>query len=89
MPAWAGHRHSLGSSGIVDGSVRRIGRAYDDIGRVRTVTSYSDTAGNTPLYSPNRGLNDEQLEGIRTSVNRGRPLGPEPLGATDDQTFGP
>ncbi len=25
----------------------------------------------------NRGLNDEQLEGIRTSVNRGRPLGPE------------
>jgi hypothetical protein len=25
----------------------------------------------------NRGLNDEQLEGIRSSVNRGRPLGPE------------
>jgi putative transposase len=25
----------------------------------------------------NRGLNDEQLEGIRTSVQRGRPLGPE------------
>ena len=25
----------------------------------------------------NRGLNDEQLEGIGTSVNRGRPLGPD------------
>jgi putative transposase len=25
----------------------------------------------------NRGLNDEQLEGIRTSVNRGRPFGSE------------
>ena len=25
----------------------------------------------------NRGLNDEQLDGIRTSVNRGRPFGPE------------
>ncbi len=25
----------------------------------------------------NRGLNDEQLEGIRTCVQRGRPLGPE------------
>jgi putative transposase len=25
----------------------------------------------------NRGLNDEQLEGVRTSVKRGRPLGPE------------
>ncbi len=25
----------------------------------------------------NRGLNDEQLDGIRTSVNRGRPLGTE------------
>jgi putative transposase len=26
----------------------------------------------------NRGLNAEQLEGMRTSVNRGRPLGPKP-----------
>jgi putative transposase len=26
----------------------------------------------------NRALNDEQLEGIRTCVQRGRPLGPEP-----------
>ena len=25
----------------------------------------------------NRALNDEQLEGIRTSINRGRPLGPD------------
>jgi putative transposase len=25
----------------------------------------------------NRGLNDEQLEGVRTSIQRGRPLGPE------------
>ena len=25
----------------------------------------------------NRGLNDEQLDGIRTCVQRGRPLGPE------------
>ena len=35
----------LGDSGIVDGSIRRIGTTYDDIGRVQTVTSYSDTAG--------------------------------------------
>jgi hypothetical protein len=26
----------------------------------------------------NRGLDDPQLDGIRTSVNRGRPLGPGP-----------
>jgi putative transposase len=30
------------------------------------------------LARVNRGLNDEQLDGIRTSVNRGRPFGPEP-----------
>ena len=36
---------SLGSSGIVDGSVRRIGRSYDDVGRLETLTTYSDTAG--------------------------------------------
>jgi YD repeat-containing protein len=36
---------SLGSSGIVDGSVRRIGTTYDGVGRVQYVTSYSDTAG--------------------------------------------
>ena len=40
---------SLGSSGIVDGSIRRIGTAYDDVGRVRTVTSYSDTSGTTAV----------------------------------------
>jgi len=38
---------SLGSSGIVDGSIRHIGRTYDDIGRLSTVTSYSDTSGTT------------------------------------------
>jgi RHS repeat-associated protein len=37
----------LGSSGDVDGGVRRIGTAYDDLGRVETVTSYSDTSGTT------------------------------------------
>ncbi len=36
---------SLGSTGLVDGSVRRIGSTYDDLGRVQTVTSYSDTSG--------------------------------------------
>jgi hypothetical protein len=36
---------SLGTTGIVDNGVRRIGRAYDDLGRLQTVTSYSDTAG--------------------------------------------
>ncbi len=35
---------SLGPSGVVHGSVRAIGTTYDDVGRVRTVTSYSDTA---------------------------------------------
>ena len=36
---------NLGSSGIVDGSIRAIVTTYDDIGRVHTVTSYdSDTA---------------------------------------------
>jgi YD repeat-containing protein len=29
----------------VDGTIRRIGTAYDDVGRVRTVTSYGNTAG--------------------------------------------
>ena len=33
---------SLGSSGLVDGTVRGIGTAYDDMGRVRTVTNYSE-----------------------------------------------
>ena len=37
---------SLGLAGQnVDGTVRRIGTIYDDVGRTRTVTSYSDTAG--------------------------------------------
>jgi hypothetical protein len=41
---------ALGSSGQnVDGSVRRIGTAYDDIGRVRTVTDYSDTTGSAAV----------------------------------------
>ncbi|MFO0788409.1 MAG: RHS repeat-associated core domain-containing protein [Pirellulales bacterium] len=40
---------NLGSSGIVDDSVLRIGTEYDDVGRVSKVTSYSDTAGNTPV----------------------------------------
>lgn len=31
---------SLGSSGDVDDAVLRIDRAYDDIGRLQTVTSY-------------------------------------------------
>ena len=39
---------SLGRSGQnVDGTVRRISTAYDDVGRVHTVTSYADTAGTT------------------------------------------
>lgn len=40
---------SLGSTGLVDGSVRRIGRTYDDVGRVRAMTSYSDTSGTTAV----------------------------------------
>ena len=37
---------NLGDSGQnVDGAVRLIGTAYDHMGRVHTVTSYSDTAG--------------------------------------------
>lgn len=40
---------SLGSTGLVDGSVRRIGRTYDDLDRVRTITSYSDTSGTTAV----------------------------------------
>ncbi|NLZ00643.1 MAG: hypothetical protein GXY25_08910 [Pirellulaceae bacterium] len=39
----------LGSSGIVDSSVRRIGTTYDDLGRVRTVISFSDTSGTTAV----------------------------------------
>jgi len=40
---------NLGSSNIVDDSVLRIGTTYDDLGRVQTVTSYSDTSGNSPV----------------------------------------
>ncbi len=40
---------SLGSTGLVDGSVRRIGSTYDGLGRVQTVTSYSDTSGAAAL----------------------------------------
>jgi RHS repeat-associated protein len=40
---------SLGASGLVDGSVRRIGTTYDDLGRVQTITSYSDTSGTTAV----------------------------------------
>jgi len=40
---------SLGSSGVVDGRVRRIGTTYDDLGRAYQVTSYSDTGGNTAV----------------------------------------
>ena len=50
---------SLGSSGIVDGSVRRIGTTYDDLGRVRYLTSYSDTSGTTAvnqLHFPEKRL---------------------------------
>jgi len=36
---------SLGSSGIVDGTVRRIDTDYDSIGRVQAVTAYDDTDG--------------------------------------------
>ena len=32
-------------SRVVDGSIRRIGTTYDDVGRVEYVTSYSDTSG--------------------------------------------
>ena len=33
----------------VDATVRRIATAYDDVGRVRTVTSYSDASGTTAV----------------------------------------
>ncbi|MBN2022232.1 MAG: RHS repeat-associated core domain-containing protein [Pirellulales bacterium] len=33
---------NLGGSGLVDGSIRRISTAYDDLGRVEFVTSHSD-----------------------------------------------
>jgi RHS repeat-associated protein len=39
----------LGESGIVDDVVLRIGRTYDDIGRLQFVTSYSDTSGTTAV----------------------------------------
>jgi YD repeat-containing protein len=39
----------LGSTGVVDGSIRRIGTTYDDLGRVQRVTSYSDTSGTTAV----------------------------------------
>ncbi len=38
---------SLGTSGIVDDNILRIGTTYDDIGRVEKITSYSDTSGTT------------------------------------------
>jgi RHS repeat-associated protein len=40
---------SLGTSGLVDDSVLAIGTTYDDIGRVQSVTSYSDTSGTAPV----------------------------------------
>ena len=36
---------SLGGSGTVDGAVRRIERAYDDVGRLFTLTSYDAATG--------------------------------------------
>lgn len=33
----------------VDGSIRRIGRSYDDLGRKASVTSYSNTSGTTAV----------------------------------------
>jgi YD repeat-containing protein len=41
---------SLGDAGQnVDGTVRRLGTTYDDLGRVHLVTSYGDTAGTNVL----------------------------------------
>jgi YD repeat-containing protein len=41
---------SLGETGQnVDGTVRRLGTTYDDLGRMRLVTSYGDTAGTNVL----------------------------------------
>jgi hypothetical protein len=41
---------SLGDAGQnVDGTVRRLGTTYDDLGRVQQVTSYGDTAGTNVL----------------------------------------
>ena len=39
----------LGTTGLVDDAVLRVGTTYDDLGRVRSVTNYSDTAGTTAV----------------------------------------
>ena len=39
----------LGTTGLVDDAVLRVGTTYDDMGRVRSVTNYSDTAGTTAV----------------------------------------
>ncbi len=39
----------LGTTGLVDDAVLRVGTTYDNLGRVRSVTNYSDTAGTTPV----------------------------------------
>ena len=42
---------SLGPSGIVDGAVLSIGTTYDDLSRVRTVTSYSGDDGSGTIVN--------------------------------------
>ncbi len=39
----------LGTTGLVDDAVLRVGTTYDDMGRVRAVANYSDTAGTTAV----------------------------------------
>ena len=42
----------------VDGTVRRISTAYDDVGRVHSITSYADTGGTTVVNQFRRPTTD-------------------------------
>ena len=52
-PAFGRHGHQPGPrqhpTRAVNGSVLQIATAYDDMGRVATVTSYADVAGTSPV----------------------------------------
>jgi RHS repeat-associated protein len=60
----------------VDGAVRRIGQTYEVRGMVAKITSYSDTAGTTPVNEVHNGYNSfaqlaEQYQEHAGAVNTG------------------
>lgn len=56
---WADRVTSLGSSGVVDGTVRRIQYRYNDAGYLQLVSSFdSDTAPTTSSHRPGTVLNE-------------------------------